>query len=157
MKTSPRSRAALKVATLWLILAGTVALYGCAAPALQMVSPAATTQATATSAAAATTVGTPTVSPVTDQELASLGCVCHVQSEEGAPPVSQVTSLSDTQIMQAVRHGPGAMPAWNTQDLSDQLLTRVVNGLKSVQQGTPSAAGTSTMTGTPSMMATMAP
>ena len=145
MNISSGSRAALKVFALWLILASTVLLYGCAAPAAQVTTPMATSQATAV----ATVSGTATVTPVTDEELAALGCVCHVQSEEGAPPVSQVTALSDSQIMQTVRSGRGVMPAWNTQDLSDSLLTRVIHGLKSAAEGTPVAAATSSAAETP--------
>lgn len=140
------SRAALQMAILGSILMGTVALYGCAAPAMQMASPAATMQATTmpTSAAVGTPAGTPTPAPVTDQELASLGCICHVQSEQGAPPVSALASLPASTITQTVRQGAGVMPAWSTQNLSDQLLARIVNWIKSGQQPTPSAAASST-------------
>ncbi len=128
--------AALKVAVLALLLVGTALPYGCAAPAAQMATPAATAQATITPTSAAAAP----IAPVSDQELTNLGCVCHLQSEQGAPPVSALASLPESRITQVVRQGRGTMPAWSSENLSDQLLTRIVDWLTSGQQAAPSSA-----------------
>ncbi len=142
MSTIPKHRAALRAAILMSILTGVVLLYGCSTPAAQM----ATTQATAmpTPTAMGTPAGAPTAAPVTDEQLATLGCVCHAQNEHGAPPVSQVASLPASTITTTVREGRGVMPAWSTESLSDQLLARVINGLMSAAQATPGTATTPT-------------
>lgn len=87
---------------------------------------------------------TPTTAPATDQQLATLGCVCHFQTEEGAPPVSDVAPLPTFAIMEHVRVGPGTMPAWSTQNLSDELLTRIMDYIKSAPQATPSPVASPT-------------
>ncbi|HOG46194.1 MAG TPA: cytochrome c [Anaerolineae bacterium] len=142
MTSHPRPKAALQLAILSLILIGTAALYACSAPAAQVntAAPTTSTPANATSTAPATAAGTPTGIAATGQELANAVCVCHVQNEEGAPPVSELASLPAGTITQTVRQGRSPMPAWNTTNLSDQWLNSIITALQSASSGTPTAA-----------------
>lgn len=139
--------ARFRVAILGLILLSAALLYGCATPTVQISTMAAATPtagALPTATAVAGVAGTPTatLAPVTAtaEQLARLGCVCHFQGEQGAPPVSQVAVLPADTIRQTVRQGRGTMPAWNSQNLNDQWLAQIVAFLQSAQQGTPTPA-----------------
>ncbi len=142
MSRHTRHSAALRAAILGLILIGAAVLFGCTAPAAMGRQGTATAKPTATGGVSgtATAGATPTALAATAGELTNAVCVCHVQDEQGAPPVAQLAALSSSAIMQAVRQGRGAMPAWSTGNLSDQWLNEIVNQVKSSGQGTPTAA-----------------
>jgi hypothetical protein len=151
-------RAALQVAIVVSILTGTALLHGCAMPVPQINTTAPTTPTvadrptasavpTAPATAArptATAVGgvaeTPTATSITGRELTSLGCVCHAEVQQDAPPLAEIAALPDNTIREAVRQGPRQMPVWSEQSLSDERLAEIIGYLKSSQQSTPSPA-----------------
>lgn len=158
MKTRWASGAPLRIVVVGLVALAAALLYGCATPTTVQISTVGATTpttgamptGTAVGEAAATVTSTamPTASPaataavsptpitVTGLQLASLGCVCHMQNEQGAPPVAQVAALPAATIQQTVRQGRGAMPAWSTQNLSDAWLAAIIAAIKSSQQAT---------------------
>lgn len=149
MKATFHSQASRRVVALWLAVAAAAFLYGCAAPVApvgtpggQMETPPVATS-TAVAGAAGTPAGTavatampagvtPTPLSASGQELAGAVCVCHVQNEFGAPAVSALAQVAPATIRQTVRQGKGQMPAWSTQNLSEDWLTAIVD---SVQPG----------------------
>jgi len=160
MKLGSSPSVPLRIAVIGLVTLAAALLYGCATPTTVQISTVGATTptagamptGTAVGAAAATVTSTamPTASPaataavsptpitVTGLQLASLGCVCHIQNELGAPPLAQVAALPDATIQQSVRQGRGAMPAWSTQNLSDAWLAAIIAAIKSSQPaGTP--------------------
>jgi len=154
MKTCSSPSAALLIAVVGLVALAAALLYGCATPTTVQISTvgattpttgamptgtavgaaAATVTSTAMPTASATAAASPTPVAATALQLASLGCVCHIQNELGAPPVAQVAALPAATIQQTVRQGRGAMPAWSTQNLSDAWLTAIIAALKSSGQ-----------------------
>jgi len=161
MERQSSHKAPTQIAILGLVGLVAALLYGCATPTTVQISTLSPTTPTAgamptgtavgaaatatsttampTASAVATVAATPTPIAATGLQLASLGCVCHLQSQQGAPPVAQVAALPAATIQQTVRQGRGTMPAWSAQNLSDAWLTAIIAALKSSQQVTPAA------------------